>query len=99
MRTFSREELDMLLDKVMNEIGTEQFSAMRLLEVERLVRSRFQTQRLPGKTLLRETINKFRTARWPQCAPADNEIPNAAELSAVFGSVRRARRVIFSATE
>ena len=66
---YSRDEINAVLDKVLSEVGAEKFSAMRLLELEKLIRSRDASQRLPGKTLLREAINKFRAARWPHTAP------------------------------
>ena len=66
---YSRAEISAVLERTLAEIGPEKFSGMRLLELEKLVRSRDASQRLPAKTLLREAINKFRTARWPNTAP------------------------------
>jgi hypothetical protein len=70
MRTnYSRGEISAVLEKTLADIGAEQFSGMRLMQLEKLIRSRDTSHRLPGKTLLREVINNFRTARWPQSAP------------------------------
>jgi hypothetical protein len=66
---YSREEINAVLEKTLAEIGAEKFSGMRLLALEKLIRSRDTNQRLPGKTLLREAINKFRVVRWPNSAP------------------------------
>lgn len=56
-----------LLDKVLAKIGAEQFSGMRLLELEKLIRT--HDPHLPGKTVLREIINSYRSAKWPHTAP------------------------------
>jgi hypothetical protein len=66
---YNREQISAVLEKTLTEIGPEKFSGMRLLELEKLIRSRNANQRLPGKTLLREAINKFRAARWSHTAP------------------------------
>lgn len=66
---YSRAEISGLLEKVLAEIGPAQFSSLRLMQLEKVVRSRDVERRLPGKTLLREVINQFRMARWPQTAP------------------------------
>ena len=64
-----REEINALLQNTLAEIGPEKFSGMRLVMLEKLIRSRYASQRLPGKTILREIINNFRSARWPETAP------------------------------
>ncbi|MGC2116883.1 MAG: hypothetical protein WA656_20360 [Pseudolabrys sp.] len=65
----NREEINALLQNTLAEIGPEKFSGMRLVVLEKLIRSRYAIQRLPGKTILREIINNFRSARWPETAP------------------------------
>ncbi|MGA8749747.1 MAG: hypothetical protein WB563_13225 [Pseudolabrys sp.] len=65
----NREEINALLQNTLAEIGPEKFSGMRLVVLEKLIRSRYASQRLPGKTILREIINNFRSARWPETAP------------------------------
>ncbi|MGA7308554.1 MAG: hypothetical protein WBX05_06345 [Pseudolabrys sp.] len=65
----NREEINALLQNTLAEIGPEKFSGMRLVVLEKLIRSRYASQRLPGKTILREIINSFRSARWPETAP------------------------------
>ncbi|MGA8921089.1 MAG: hypothetical protein WB540_20340 [Pseudolabrys sp.] len=65
----NREEINALLQNTLAEIGPEKFSGMRLVVLEKLIRSRYESQRLPGKTILREIINNFRSARWPETAP------------------------------
>ncbi len=57
------------LDKVLAAVGPERFSSMRLLELEKLVRTYDPTRELPAKTLLRAAINSYRAARWPGTAP------------------------------
>jgi hypothetical protein len=65
----NREEINALLQNTLAEIGPEKLSGMRLVVLEKLIRSRYASQRLPGKTILREIINNFRSARWPETAP------------------------------
>ena len=65
----NREEINALLQNTLAEIGPEKFSGMRLMVLEKLIRSRYASQRLPGKTILREIINNFRSARWSETAP------------------------------
>jgi len=64
---WDRAAISALLEKVFREIGPERFSGMRLMELEKVVRT--YDKNLPGKTLLREAINNFRVARWPHTAP------------------------------
>ena len=59
----NREEINALLQNTLAEIGPEKFSGMRLVVLEKLIRSRYASQRLPGNTILREIINNFRSAR------------------------------------
>jgi hypothetical protein len=61
--------IDALLERVLAEVGPDRFAGMRLLELEKLVRSYNAEGRLPGKTVLRATIHKFRASRWPATAP------------------------------
>ena len=68
-RTYDRASIDAHLERLLAEIGPVQFSGMRLLHLEKLVRTNDHHGELPGKTLLREAINKFRAARWPATAP------------------------------
>lgn len=62
-----RNTIEKLLEKVLAEIGADRFSTMRLLPLEKLVRT--YDPNLPGKTLLREVINGFRGSRWESCRP------------------------------
>ena len=62
-----RVAISALLEKILTDIGPERFSGMRLMQLEKLVRT--YDAGLPGKTVLREVINTFRTARWPNTAP------------------------------
>ena len=57
------------LDKVLAAVGPERFSSMRLLELEKLVRTHDPARELPAKTVLRAAINSYRAARWPGAAP------------------------------
>ena len=67
--SYSRDELNAMLEQTLAEIGPDKFAGMRLLELEKFIRSRDKSGGLPGKTLLREAINKFRASRWPHTAP------------------------------
>ena len=58
-----------LLDKVLAEIGPDRFSAMKLLDLERTLRTHDLANELPGKTVLREMIHSFRKARWSGTEP------------------------------
>lgn len=74
MRTQSAAKYDLqmineCLERVLKEIGEDEFSTARLLQLERIVRERCPNYVLPGKTVLRKAINDFRTARWEHCAP------------------------------
>jgi hypothetical protein len=66
-RSLNRVEIETLLTKVLDDIGPERFSSLRLLDLERLTRT--YNPDLGGKTVLREVINKFRSARWESCRP------------------------------
>lgn len=61
--------IEALLERVHSEIGDDRFSSMRLMELEKVIRSYDKNKELPGKTLLRATIHSFRRARWPGVAP------------------------------
>jgi hypothetical protein len=69
LHNIDRNAINTLLERVLSEMGTERFSGMRLLELERVVRASDPTHSLPGKTVLRDAINKFRAERWPATAP------------------------------
>jgi hypothetical protein len=62
-------KINVLLDKVLADIGPDRFSQMKLLEAEKFIRSYDKNHELPGKTLLREAINRYRAAKWPATAP------------------------------
>lgn len=64
-----RSQINGLLEKMVSELGADAFSSMRLLQLEAMIRKHNPTVHLPGKTVLRECINKFRSDRWPQAAP------------------------------
>lgn len=62
-----RAAIVLLLDRILSEIGAERFSGLRLLELEKVARA--YDRDLPGKTVLREVINAYRTAKWPHTQP------------------------------
>jgi hypothetical protein len=67
---YSRDRIDATLARMLIELGPDQMSNMKLLELEKLVRDREKDAApLPGRTQLREAINNFRSKRWPHCAP------------------------------
>jgi hypothetical protein len=65
------QQLHRHLEKVLSDIGPERFSTMKLMELEKVVRSYDKGGELPGKTLLRDAIHKFRIPRWPATAPKE----------------------------
>ncbi len=69
MTRYDLSKVNETLDKVLDAIGADRFSAMRLLELEKLVRTYETSGDLPAKTLLRAAINKYRSAKWPSTAP------------------------------
>lgn len=70
MRTvYDVRKIEELLERVLGKMGPDQFSHMRLLDLEKLVRAHDSEKKLPGKTLLRATINRFRESRWPGSGP------------------------------
>ena len=64
-----RGQINALLDKMLAEVGAQTFSSMKLLQLEAAIRRQNPTVALPGKTVLRECINTFRSTRWPKTAP------------------------------
>jgi hypothetical protein len=68
-KTYDLKKIDELLDVIRMEIGDDRFAAMRLMELEKVVRRHDSSHELPGKTLLRERIHAFRAARWPHLKP------------------------------
>jgi hypothetical protein len=68
-RTYDTGLIDALVERTCNEVGFDAFAGMGLMAAEKAVRSRDAAHILPGKTLLRERINNFRSARWPHTAP------------------------------
>lgn len=54
---------------VHSEIGDGPFLSLGLMALEQIVRGKATGVIMPGKTLLRERLNRYRTARWPSLAP------------------------------
>jgi hypothetical protein len=67
--TINRSQIYGLLDKMLADAGPEALASMKLLQVEATLRQQNREVVLPGKTVLRECINKYRSDRWPQTAP------------------------------
>lgn len=68
-KTYDNQQIDALIARTCDEVGADSFAGMGLMEAEKAVRSRDVHRVMPGKTLLRERINKFRSVRWPHTAP------------------------------
>ena len=68
-RTYDTSTIHSFLDRVLVDIGPDNFSGMKLLELEKLVRTYDSNNQLPAKTVLRAAIHSFRVARWPSTAP------------------------------
>lgn len=66
---YSVSEIDAFIEKVHATEGDGAFQSMRLMELETLLRKHDKTGILPGKTLMRERINAYRSKRWPATAP------------------------------
>jgi hypothetical protein len=62
-------EIQAAIERVHQKIGDDRFSTMRLMELEKLIREMEKNNNLPGKTLLREVINRYRAKRWPAASP------------------------------
>jgi len=69
VQKYDLKSIEDMLERVRSSIGDGEFSAMRIMELEKVVRSYDQAHELPGKTLLRASIHSFRKARWPGLAP------------------------------
>lgn len=69
MARYTRRDIDPVLDRVLADTGEDKFCAMKLLELEKLVRTYDPHKLLPAKTVLRAAINAYRTERWPALAP------------------------------
>ena len=67
--TIRRARVAEILEKVLTDIGPERFSGMKLLDLERTIRTYDLANELPGKTVLRELIHSFRRARWSGTEP------------------------------
>lgn len=66
---YSVSEIDAFIGHVHAKAGDGAFQSMKLMELETLIRKHDSVGMLPGKTLLRERINAYRSARWPATAP------------------------------
>jgi hypothetical protein len=68
-KVYDRHATQAFIERILTDIGEERFSRMRLLPLKRLIRTYDTRHELPGRTALREAINAFRAARWPQANP------------------------------
>lgn len=68
-RTYDVSEIDSLIAEVHAKEGDGAFTSLGLMALEALIRTHDPDKRLPGKTLLRERINAYRSVRWPATAP------------------------------
>lgn len=66
---YSVSEIDAFIGQVHAKAGDGAFQSMRLMELETLIRKHDTVGMLPGKTLLRERINAYRSTRWPATTP------------------------------
>jgi hypothetical protein len=62
-------KIDHLLEKVRGAIGDDRFASLPLMQLEKVIRGHDLNAALPGKTLLRQRIHAYRSARWPNTAP------------------------------
>jgi hypothetical protein len=62
-------KIEAVLNETMAWLSVERFSAMKVTELEKIVRTRAGTTTLPGRSQLRAAIHSFRIARWPSAAP------------------------------
>lgn len=68
-RTYDVSSIDEHIVRVHSEVGDAPFVGLGLMALEALVREHDVAGMLPSKTLLRERLNAFRVARWPELAP------------------------------
>ena len=68
-RTHDVSEIDKHIADVHAKVGDGPFSSLGLMAMEVLIRERDPQGRMREKTLLRERLNAFRTARRPALAP------------------------------
>lgn len=66
---YSVDRIDAFIGSVHATVGDQAFQSPSLLALEKLVRAHDTGNDLPGKTLLRERLNAFRSVRWPDLAP------------------------------
>lgn len=66
---YSAAEIDTFIERIHREVGDGPFQCLGLIALEALIRKSDTRNQLPGKTLLRERINAFRSARWPALTP------------------------------
>lgn len=69
MRKYDVASVDAFIAQVHEAVGDAPFRDLGLMALEALVRSHDASRRMPGKTLLRERLNAYRSKRWPQTAP------------------------------
>lgn len=61
--------IDTHVRQVHEKVGDGPFTSLGVMALEALVRTHDPKGQLPGRTLLRERLNAFRVARWPNLAP------------------------------
>lgn len=66
---YDKDLIDTHIQFVHDLVGDGPFVSLGLISLEALVREHDKSDRLPGKTLLRERLNIYRAARWPVLAP------------------------------
>jgi hypothetical protein len=62
-------KIEAVLNETLTWLGPDRFSAMKVTELEKVVRERAGTNALPGRSQLRAAIHTFRTKRWPNTEP------------------------------
>lgn len=58
-----------VLESTRQWLGDEQFSTIRVTELEKMIRERETSTPLPSRSQFRAAIHEFRVKRWPNAAP------------------------------
>ena len=62
-----------VLENTLQWLGVEQFSKMKVTELEKMIRERETAIPLPSRSQFRAAIHYFGVKRWPEAAPGRPE--------------------------
>ena len=64
-KKYDSKPIQEFIERVRLKVGDDDFTTLRLIQLEKVIRTYDKERSLPGKTRLREEIHSFRKARWP----------------------------------